>query len=301
LQFRTLILTTLALGAPLIAEQTKTVVPDPPNDCSACAAWNAPQEPFKLFGNSYYVGTSGLSSVLVTSSDGLILFDGALPQSAPLIDQHIRALGFDTANIKVIANSHAHYDHAGGLNALQRATGATVVASLRGKQALELGNSTPDDPQVGFGPQAMAFPSVHNVKVVADSEVVRVGPLAITAHYTPGHTPGATTWSWQSCEGAKCVNIVYADSLSAVSAPGFKFTSDPARVEAFRKSIATVEALPCDVLIAPHPQSVNLLKKVAARKDPSDTAPFIDSASCKAFAASVRKGLETRIAEEQKK
>ena len=300
MRIRALILI-LAVATPLVAQQPTKLVADPANNCEDCAAWNAPQEPFKLFGNSYYVGTAGLSSVLVTSPDGLILLDGALPQSAPLIDQHIRALGFDTLKIRIIANSHAHYDHAGGINALQRATGATVAASPQGKQALELGNSTPDDPQVGFGPKAMAFPPVRNVKVVADNEVVRVGPIAITAHYTPGHTPGAITWSWQSCEGAKCVNLVYADSLSAVSAPGFTFTSDPKRVEAFRKSIATVEALPCDVLITVHPQFVNLPKKLAARKDPSDTAPFIDAGSCKAFAASVRKGLETRIADEQKK
>jgi metallo-beta-lactamase class B len=289
-----------AVAAPIVAQQPKTLVPDPSNDCSDCMAWNAPQEPFKLFGNSYYVGTAGLSSVLVTSPDGLILLDGALPQSAPLIDEHIRALEFDTSKIRIIANSHAHYDHAGGINALQRATGATVVASPQGKQALELGNSTPDDPQVGFGPKAMAFPPVRNVKIVADNEVVRVGPLAITAHYTPGHTPGAITWSWQSCEGARCVNVVYADSLSAVSAPGFKFSKEPARVDAFRNSIATVEALPCDVLVTVHPGVVGIDKKLARRKAAPDTNPFVDANSCRAYAANLRKNLDARLAEEGK-
>ena len=287
-------------AAPLVGQTARTLVPDAPNNCSDCAGWNAPQEPFKLFGNSYYVGTAGLSSVLIASDDGLILMDGALPQSAPLIDQHIRALGFDTSKITIIANSHAHYDHAGGINALQRATGATVVASASGKKALELGNSTPDDPQVGFGPKAMAFPPVRNIRVVADNEIVRVGPLAVTAHYTPGHTTGAMTWSWQSCEGARCVNVVYADSMSAVSAPGFKFTKELARIEAFRKSIATVEALPCDVLVTVHPGFVGIEKKLARRKQAPDTNPFVDANSCRAYAANLRKNLDARLAEERK-
>src|SRR5215210_4899839 len=117
---------------PLLAQGTRALVPDPPSTCSDCAEWNAPQEPFRLFGNSYYVGPAGLSSVLITSAEDLILLDGALPQSAAVIDAHIRALGFDTEKIRVIGNSHAHYDHAGGIAALQRATGAAVLASPSG-------------------------------------------------------------------------------------------------------------------------------------------------------------------------
>jgi metallo-beta-lactamase class B len=241
--------------------------------------------------------------VLITSSDGLILLDGGLPQSAAPIDRHIRALGFDLANVRIIANSHAHYDHAGGIAALQRASGAAVVASESGKQALEAGMATPDDPQFGFGPKVMALPPVHNVRVVADHEIVRVGPLAVTAHYTPGHTPGAITWTWQSCEGTRCVNMVYADSLSAVSAPGFRFTGDaktPSLEASFRKSIATIEQLPCDVLVTVHPAFVGIDKKLARRKEAPDTNPFVDANSCRAYAASLRKNLEARLAEERK-
>jgi metallo-beta-lactamase class B len=282
------------------AQRPGIVKPDPPTQCSDCDAWNAPQEPFKLFGNSYYVGPAGLSSVLITSTEGLILLDGALPQSAVPIEQHIRALGFDLANVRIIANSHAHYDHAGGIAALQRASGATVVASESGKRALESGMATPDDPQFGFGPKVMGMPAVGNVRVVADKEVVHAGPLAITAHYTPGHTPGAITWTWQSCEDTRCLNMVYADSLSAVSAPGFKFTSEPTRVEAFRKSIATIEQLPCGVLVTVHPDFVGIGKKLARRKEAPDTNPFVDANSCRAYAVSRLTGLEARLAEERK-
>src|SRR4051812_7003987 len=129
----------------------KRLQPDPPAKCDDCAAWNEPRQPFKVFGNTYYVGTAGVSSVLIASDAGLILVDGALPQSVPLIDAGIRALGFKTENIKLIVNGHAHYDHAGGISALQRFTGAKVAAGAAGARALTDGKPTPDDPQAGFG------------------------------------------------------------------------------------------------------------------------------------------------------
>src|ERR1044071_101762 len=158
------------------AAGTKTLQAERPKACEWCAGWNVAQDPFRVFGNTYYVGVAGLGAVLVTSDKGLVLLDGGLPQSAPLIDASIRKLGFRTEDIRLIVNSHAHYDHAGGIGALQRASGATVAA--------------------------------------------RAGGLAVTAHMTPGHTPGSTTWSWRSCEGPRCLDIVYADSLTAVSDDG---------------------------------------------------------------------------------
>ena len=195
-----------------------------------CDEWNKPREPFRLFGNSYYVGTDGLSAILITGEAGHILLDGGLEQSAAEIDRNIRKLGFKTEDVKLIVNSHGHYDHAGGIAALQRASGATVAASASGADALRRGENTTDDPQYGFGRQFNGFPPVKNVKVIKDGEVQRVGTLAITPHFTPGHTPGSTTWAWQSCEGSRCLNLVYADSISAVSAPGFKFTDHPALI-----------------------------------------------------------------------
>src|SRR5499426_653771 len=123
------------------------LAPDPPKKCEPCAGWNAAQEPFRVFGNTYYVGVAGLSSVLIASDKGLILLDGALPQSAPLIDANIRKLGFRTEDIRLILNSHAHYDHAGGIAALQRASGAAVAASPSGARAIQSGGPPADDPQ----------------------------------------------------------------------------------------------------------------------------------------------------------
>ena len=258
--------------------------PDPPILCSSCDAWNAPHAPARVFGNTYNVGVAGLGSVLITSARGHILLDGGLPQSAPRIDQSIRKLGFRTEDVRLIVNSHAHYDHAGGIAALQRVSGATVAASASGARAIQQGEPSANDPQHAFGPGVNRFPAVKNVRSVTDGEVLRVADLAITAHLTPGHTDGSTTWSWQSCEDSRCRTIVYADSLNPVAAPGFRFTGDathPSRVAEFHRSIDKVGALPCDMLLAVHPS-------------------FAEGKTCSSYADDARKRLVQRIAEEKK-
>ena len=284
----------------LLVSQTMAFRSDPPHKCDSCDEWNKPREPFKIFGHTYFVGTDGLSAILLAGDTGLVLLDGGLEQSAAVIDANIRKLGFKTEDVKLIVNSHGHYDHAGGIAALQRASGATVAASPSGAEALRRGENTTDDPQYGFGKEFNGFPAVRNVKVIKDSEVLRVGNIAITANFTPGHTPGSTTWTWRSCEGSQCLNLVYADSISAVSAPGFKFTAQPSLVAQMRRSITRVGELPCDIVVSTHPSATNLddkIRKRAAQKGGPD--PFVDH-GCKALAATAMKGLEARIAEEKK-
>jgi metallo-beta-lactamase class B len=287
----------LATAVVLTAQIRRPFKSDPPKMCQQCATWNAPVDPFRVFGNTYYVGTAGLSSVLIASGDGHILLDGALAQSAEQIDAHIRTLGFKLKDVKLIVNSHGHYDHAGGIHALQAASGATVAASKSGANALERGENTIDDPQYGFGHDSNEFPRVRRVRVVKDGDVLRVGTLAITAHLTPGHTPGSTTWTWRSCDGPRCLDIVYVDSLNAISAPGFKYSSDPARVAAFRKTIDSVEALPCDVMISVHPDFSRLFDK-QARFAKGDPDAFVDPNGCREYARSMREVLDRRLAQE---
>jgi metallo-beta-lactamase class B len=292
----------LAIAASTLTAQTKPreLRPDPPMACEPCDEWNGPRAPFKVFGNTYFVGTAGLGSVLVTADEGFILLDGGLPQSASLIVEHIKTLGLPPEKIRFILNSHAHYDHAGGIAALQRLTGATVVASPSGAAAIERGEPTVDDPQFAFGHAANAYPSVKKVRAIKDGEAVRLGPLAVTAHFTPGHTPGSTTWSWRSCEGDRCLNVVYADSLNPVSAPGFRFTGDArteSRVASFERSIGVVEALPCDIVLAVHPAFANLDEKLAARATNPDA--FVDPRGCRTYAEGARKRLAERVAQEK--
>jgi metallo-beta-lactamase class B len=267
--------------------------------CGSCAEWNKPQAPFNVYGNTWYVGTAGLSALLVTSPQGHILLDGALPQSAPQIRKSIEALGFRIEDVKLILNSHAHWDHAGGIPALQKASGAQVAASPSSARALQTGTNVEDDPQ--FDKQdPVVIAQVANVKVIQDGETVRVGPLKLTAHLTPGHTPGATAWTWRSCEKGQCRDIVYADSLTPVSGDDFHFTGDAAHPDisaSFRASIAKLGALPCDVVISTHPGFTGTFEKLAAKT--RDRNPFVAPGGCKALAESSLQALDKRLAKER--
>jgi metallo-beta-lactamase class B len=276
------------------------LVADPPHVCEYCEGWAQPREPFQVFGNTWYVG-GGVSAVLITSKQGHVLLDGGLPQTAPQIAANLVKLGFRLEDVKLIVNSHMHYDHAGGIAALQRASGAQVAASPAARQALEAGGPTQDDPQFAFGPKHNNFPRVENVRALADGETLRVGDLAITVHFTPGHTPGGTSWSWKSCEADRCLNMVYADSLNSVSAPGFRFSGDaayPSRVASFEKSIDVVARLDCDILLTPHPEAFDVDARLARRAQQPATNPFIDRNACKAYADGARERLQKRVAEE---
>ena len=285
-----------ALWSTAAAAQTDDPLtrPYPASQCSNCAGWNEPQAPAKLHGNTYYVGTHGLTALLITSPEGHVLIDGALPNSAPLILANVRALGFDVRDIRLILNSHVHYDHAGGLAALQRASGARVAASVASAPVLESGSSAPGDPQHG---ELFDIPPVRNVQRFADGETLRVGPLALTAHLTPGHTQGGTSWTWRSCDDAGCVDIVYADSHSAISADGFRYTDSPAYPNAvadFERGFRTLEALPCDILITPHPSGSSLWERL--ERGP---AGLIDPTACQEYAARGRQGLQRRLQTER--
>jgi metallo-beta-lactamase class B len=283
------------------------LVPDAAMACGAtCDEWNVPRAPFKVFGNTYFVGTQGLSSVLIATGDGLVLIDVALPQSAPLVDANIRALGLTTTDVRYILTSHAHYDHLGGVRSMQRFTKATVLASASTAQALGLGHPVPEDPQFGTGPTDV-FPAVTSgIRTMNDGETVTLGGTTITAHHTPGHTPGATTWTWPSCEGTRCLNMVYADSLTPVSKDGFRYTDHAGLVDGFRASIRKVSALPCDMLLSTHPSATGMDDKVARRLK-AGAVPgaagdaFVDAGSCQALAAVSMKNLDARVASESGK
>lgn len=267
-----------------------------PIECSNCSAWNEPQVPFRLHGDSWYVGTRGLSAILVATPEGLVLMDGGLPQTAPLIAANVEALGFKLGDVRFLLNSHPHWDHAGGLAALQRLTGAPVVTSAIGAEAMRRGNSPHGDPQAGFGEKANAYPPISDVETIEDGATVQVGGITFTMHATPGHTPGGTTWTWRSCVGGDCRDLVFADSLTAVSSPDYRFSEHPEQVSQLRASIARVVALPCDLVVSAHPSAVGLFEKLARRDQ--DPQALFDPQSCVAYAAGGTSWLDKRLADE---
>jgi len=257
--------------------------------------WNGAQKPFLIYGNTYYVGTAGISAVLVTSPKGHILIDGATEKGGKVVAENIRALGYKLKDVKYILSSHAHHDHAGGIALLQKLSGATVLAGAGNVETLRTGVTPKEDPQFGTLDK---FPGAARVRAVADGETVKQGVLAVTAHATPGHTPGGTTWTWQSCEAGQCKNMVFADSLTAISADGYRFTDHPELVAQFRSSFAKVEGLACDIAIAAHP-AVNDLWASQERAAKEGNAAYVDTSGCRDIVDAARKRLDTRLASER--
>jgi metallo-beta-lactamase class B len=259
--------------------------------------WYAPQDPFVVYGDTHYVGTHGISTVLITSRAGHILIDAGPTDAAPTIADHIRKLGFKVEDIRLILVSHAHMDHVGALAALQRMSGAEVLAAPDSVPVLRTGRADPADPQA---PGLDAMAPVARVRAVRDGQKVRLGPLAVTAHLTPGHTRGGASWTWQATEGGRTVDVVYADSLNAVAADGKRFGANPLDPRAtvnLQMSMAKVESFKCDILISAHPEFSKLWDRKAKQALLGDAA-FIDPDACRAYAANARVRLASTLADE---
>ena len=257
--------------------------------CAGKDGWSDAAPPVKIYGNVYDVGTCGIVSLLITSKKGHILLDAATAEAAPSITANIERLGFKLSDVKLIGGSHEHLDHVGGVAELQRLTGATVMAMPAAFVAYETGVVAKEDPQFGLH---KPFPGSKVGILLANGFVVRHSALMLTAWATPGHAPGSTSWSWRSCEGKKCLNFVYADSISAVSSDTYKFSKHRRYVVTFRQSMRNIGRLRCDVLITPHPSASNLYDRLAGK------APLVDRNACKAYSERGLKALDERLAKE---
>lgn len=282
-------LTACSTTAPKAANST---VPACPANATVMDGWDDRAPPRKIFGNTFYVGTCGITALLVTSPQGHVLLDGATEPAGPLIAENIKALGFQLNDVKFILNSHEHHDHAAGIAHLQRVTGATVLARAPALATLRRGRSDRDDPQfLELG----GFPAINadNSREIGNGDIVRVGELALTAHATPGHTPGGTSWTWTSCEDTRCVGIAYTDSVSAASDKVYRYSAHPEHVAAFRSGLDTIATLPCDVLIAPHPLVSNLFARLDGQ------AALVDAGACRQYAETGRSNLQKRLQSEE--
>jgi len=282
----------LSLGA-----QAAPPVDDPlTRPIAANPDWLRPQTPVRIYGDAYYVGTASLSLVLIDTGDGLILIDGALPQTVGMIEANVRRLGFRVEDIRYILNTEAHFDHSGGIAALARDSGAQVIASPAGAQALRAGRVLHEDPQASGLPD---MPAAANARGLADGETLTLGSVTVSMIPTPGHTPGSASWSWTSCEGEACKTVVFASSLNAVAADPFTYTGHPEVTATLRASIDRVDHLECDILISAHPDNSGGDRKLAAVEAGATTPnPFVDPDACHAYAQRARDGLAARLARE---
>jgi metallo-beta-lactamase class B len=257
--------------------------------CKEWDEWDRPAPPVRIHGNTYYVGTCGISAILITGKDGHVLIDSGTEAGADLIAANIRRLGFALSDVRTLLHSHEHHDHVGGMARLQQLTGASVVASADAAPVLRSGRAGPGDPQLGMNP---AMSPVPVARVVRDGEKVRLGAIQLTAFETKGHTQGALSWQWVSCEGGVCRTLVYADSLTPVSRDDYRFSDRPEVVQSFRASIARIGELECDILLTPHPSASDMRVRFAAGQT------LLDPQGCKSYAAALTKRLDERLAKE---
>lgn len=260
----------------------------PLNPFAVSGRWNMPYAPFKVVGNIYYVGTAGVSAYLITSPRGHILIDGILAQSVPQIIGNVTALGFDIADVKYLLNSHAHIDHAGGLAGLQRASGATMIASAADKAFLESGD-------IGHGPSGgMKFPPIRVDRVIRDGETLKLGGVTLTAHLTPGHSPGCTSWSMAAVGADRVRRQVFFHCSGTVAGQSLAPEAYPGIVANFRKTFAKVRTFKADVFLANHDNFFDLSEK-RARQIAGDANAFIDAGELQRFNTLMEQRFEAEL------
>ena len=260
--------------------------------CGDSTDWDQPAPPVRIHANTYLVGTCGISAILVTGTDGHVLIDGGTEKGAEVIAANIRSLGFRLGDVKYLLHSHEHFDHVGGTARLQQLTGAMLIASAAARPVLNSGLPGADDPQAGMH---KPFPAATVGRVVRDGENVRLGNLMLTSIATPGHTAGALSWRWESCDGGVCRTMVYADSLSPVSRDAYRFSDHPAALAAFRASIAKIADSRCEILLTPHPSASAMKQRMSGGQ------PLFDPEGCRTYAAARTMALDERLAKEAKK
>lgn len=255
-----MMLHTAALAFLLLFEALSGAGPVPPQASQQRVEWNTPAEPFRIVGNVHYVGAAGVSAFLIETPEGLVLLDGGLPETAPQIAASIEKLGFTVGDVKYLLNSHAHFDHAGGLGELQKRTGATVVASAGDAPALRAG--------------AADMPAVQVGRVIEDGGTVTIGGTMLVANVTPGHTKGCTSWSTTTREGEKTYRVFFNCSVSVVD----RLVGNPAYpgiAEDYERTFARLRGFEADVFLSSHPSAFGLADK-RAKLGAGAPNPFVD-------------------------
>ena len=261
----------------------------------ASRAMNQPAAPFRILGNLYYVGASDIASFLIKTDRGLILLDGGFVETAPQIRDNVARLGFDLRSIKILLNSHAHLDHAGGLAQLKAWTGARLLASPGDAPLLAAGGH--GDPSFG---DRLAFPPVKVDHLLADGEAMTLGDTTLIAHLTPGHTRGCTTWTTRVAEGGRHYDVVFVCSTSVL--PGYRLIDRPTYpgiAEDFARTFATLRALPCDVFLGSHASFYGGAEKARRLRAGAQPNPFIDPQGYRAYLAAASAAFRDRLAAER--
>lgn len=269
--------------SPRSAAQTPTLPPPPELGASRRLfdSWKAPVPPRRLVDNIHYVGAAGVSSFLITSPVGHVLLDTGFEETVPLILRSVEQLGFRPGDIKFILSSHAHVDHTGGHARMQQLTGATIVASAQDARLLADGGTRDYSP---FPIELMRYTPAKAGRIVRDGDTVSIGSVSLTAHLTPGHTRGATTWAMRVKEDGRTYDVVFFSSASIVA--GTRLLHPPAYptiVADYKATWAKLKSLPCDIWFSPHGGQFSMAQKLEQLERGAKPNPFVDPSGWKSL------------------
>jgi metallo-beta-lactamase class B len=257
--------------------------------------WTAPQKPYRVIGNVYYVGSKDLASYLLTTPQGDILINSSLTSSPAMIRKNVEALGFHFSDVKILLISHAHWDHAAGSAEVKRLTGAKYMVMDGDVSVVESGGKT--DFHYGAD-KADWYPPAKVDRVLHDGDEVKLGGTVLVAHLTPGHTKGCTTWTMKVQEGGKSYNVVIVGSPNINS--GYRLVGDkayPTMAQDYERTFRTLKALPCDVFLGAHGLYYDMQAKIARMKDGAAN-PFIDPRGYKDYVAEREQAFRTELAKQ---
>jgi metallo-beta-lactamase class B len=254
-------------------------------------SWNAPFKPFRIIGNLYYVGPTGVSSFLITTPEGSILLDTGFETTVPRIRESMAALGLRFQDIKIILNSHAHFDHVGGDALVRELTGAKIMMSRADAEVLAGGGTNDFTP---YSDEMKGFRPAKADRLLRDGDEVKLGGTTLTCHLTPGHTKGCTTWTMDATEDGKVYHVLFFGSTSIL--PGVSLVNNakyPGIVEDYHATYRKLKALPCDIFLGPHGSFFSLAEKAERLERGEKPNPFIDPQGYRNFIEqSERKFLE---------
>ncbi len=265
------------------------------SDSATSRAWNQPVKPYRVIGNIYYVGATEVSSFLITTPQGHILLDSGFEETVPLIRDNINKLGFKLEDIKVLINSHAHYDHCGGLADLKELTGAKLAASEA--DAALLANGGKGDFQWG---DTFAYKPVTVDRKLRDRDTVELGGVVMTARLTPGHTKGCTTWTMKVEEGGRQLDVVFVGSASI---PGYKLLGNAKYTnisEDYAHTFEVLKGLKCDVFLGPHGSFFSMKEKMARLEKGEKKNPFIDPQGYRDYVERAEKNYRDQLQKESR-
>jgi metallo-beta-lactamase class B len=257
--------------------------------CEAWDDWDKPAPPFRIYGETYHVGTCGISAILVASPEGHLLIDTGTRAGSELVAANIEALRFSIADVRYLTHTQEHGDHIGGMAHLKALTGARMIASPRAESVFETGYLNRDDPQYEPGEP---MPRVQVDGLIANGEALEVGGRSVVAHFTPGHSPGSITWRWEECEDSQCLTLLFTDGLGPFSAEGYRWSDHPDYLAGYRASVDWLASMPVDICLAAHPSQMRLIERI-------ESGSLVDAARCRENAAFTRERIEIIVADER--